>query len=197
MQPAAAMPFPTTSMSCAKHCAKRRPSPSDRRARVMRGALGRVDLKDLEARVTHGLRSRAGRDDLDARGAGPVAGGEDRTLHQRRQPILSSPVAADGALRAAGLHCPFPMEQAVARVPLQQAWAQWGLALLIPVLAALVLASIPIYQMRDDLRAEGARVSQRTAFFHLGKMVEYGKTTDIFTNPREERTKDYITGRYG
>jgi len=44
---------------------------------------------------------------------------------------------------------------------------------------------------------QAARVSQRTAFFHLGKMVEYGRTADIFTNPREERTKDYITGRYG
>ena len=44
---------------------------------------------------------------------------------------------------------------------------------------------------------QAARVSQRTAFFHLGKMVEYGKTSDIFTNPREVRTKDYITGRYG
>jgi phosphate transport system ATP-binding protein len=44
---------------------------------------------------------------------------------------------------------------------------------------------------------QAARVSQRTAFFHLGKMVEYGKTTEIFTNPREVRTKDYITGRYG
>jgi phosphate transport system ATP-binding protein len=44
---------------------------------------------------------------------------------------------------------------------------------------------------------QAARVSQRTAFFHLGTMVEYGDTSDIFTNPREERTKDYITGRYG
>jgi phosphate transport system ATP-binding protein len=44
---------------------------------------------------------------------------------------------------------------------------------------------------------QAARVSQRTAFFHLGKIVEYGATSDIFTNPREERTKDYITGRYG
>jgi phosphate transport system ATP-binding protein len=44
---------------------------------------------------------------------------------------------------------------------------------------------------------QAARVSQRTAFFHLGSMVEYGATSDIFTNPREERTKDYITGRYG
>ena len=44
---------------------------------------------------------------------------------------------------------------------------------------------------------QAARVSQRTAFFHLGTLVEYGKTTDIFTNPKQERTKDYITGRYG
>ena len=44
---------------------------------------------------------------------------------------------------------------------------------------------------------QAARVSQRTAFFHLGKMVEYGETSQIFTNPREVRTKDYITGRYG
>nr|WP_322965536.1 phosphate ABC transporter ATP-binding protein PstB [Sphingomonas sp. SGZ-02] len=44
---------------------------------------------------------------------------------------------------------------------------------------------------------QAARVSQRTAFFHLGTLVEYGKTSDIFTNPRQERTKDYITGRYG
>ncbi len=44
---------------------------------------------------------------------------------------------------------------------------------------------------------QAARVSQRTAFFHLGKIVEYGRTSDIFTNPIEERTKDYITGRYG
>jgi len=44
---------------------------------------------------------------------------------------------------------------------------------------------------------QAARVSQRTAFFHLGKIVEYGETEAIFTNPRESRTKDYITGRYG
>ncbi len=44
---------------------------------------------------------------------------------------------------------------------------------------------------------QAARVSQRTAFFHLGSLVEYGVTSDIFTNPKAERTKDYITGRYG
>ncbi|MFI5215192.1 MAG: phosphate ABC transporter ATP-binding protein PstB [Candidatus Limnocylindria bacterium] len=44
---------------------------------------------------------------------------------------------------------------------------------------------------------QAARVSQRTAFFHLGELVEYGATADIFTNPRQQRTSDYITGRYG
>ena len=44
---------------------------------------------------------------------------------------------------------------------------------------------------------QAARVSDRTAFFHLGEIVEYGRTNDIFTNPIEQRTKDYITGRYG
>ncbi len=44
---------------------------------------------------------------------------------------------------------------------------------------------------------QAARVSQRTAFFHLGRLIEQGPTTEIFTNPKEERTKDYITGRYG
>jgi phosphate transport system ATP-binding protein len=44
---------------------------------------------------------------------------------------------------------------------------------------------------------QAARVSQRTAFFHLGHLVEYGDTDMIFTAPKEERTKDYITGRYG
>jgi phosphate transport system ATP-binding protein len=44
---------------------------------------------------------------------------------------------------------------------------------------------------------QAARVSQRTAFFHLGELVEYGDTSEIFTNPRVPRTQDYITGRYG
>ena len=44
---------------------------------------------------------------------------------------------------------------------------------------------------------QAARVSQRTAFFHLGKLVEFGATDEIFTNPREQLTQDYITGRFG
>jgi phosphate transport system ATP-binding protein len=44
---------------------------------------------------------------------------------------------------------------------------------------------------------QAARVSQRTAFFHLGSLVEYGVTSDIFTNPVDPRTESYITGRIG
>ncbi len=71
------------------------------------------------------------------------------------------------------------------------------------------IATAKIEELIDDLRGQyaivmvthnmqqAARVSQRTAFFHLGTMVEYGPTGEIFTNPREKQTKDYITGRYG
>jgi phosphate transport system ATP-binding protein len=44
---------------------------------------------------------------------------------------------------------------------------------------------------------QAARVADYTAFLYLGEMVEYGQTDDIFRNPREKRTEDYITGRYG
>jgi len=44
---------------------------------------------------------------------------------------------------------------------------------------------------------QAARVSQRTAYFHLGKLIEVGDTDDIFTNPRHKLTEDYITGRFG
>jgi phosphate transport system ATP-binding protein len=45
--------------------------------------------------------------------------------------------------------------------------------------------------------AQAARVSQQTAFFHLGKLIETGPTETIFTNPKNSRTQDYITGRFG
>ena len=44
---------------------------------------------------------------------------------------------------------------------------------------------------------QAARVSQKTAFFHLGNLVEYGNTSKIFTNPDDPRTESYITGRIG
>jgi phosphate transport system ATP-binding protein len=44
---------------------------------------------------------------------------------------------------------------------------------------------------------QAARVSQRTAYFHLGKLIEVGATDEIFTNPSHKLTEDYITGRFG
>jgi phosphate transport system ATP-binding protein len=44
---------------------------------------------------------------------------------------------------------------------------------------------------------QAARISEFTAFFHLGEIVEVGTTNDIFTRPKEKRTEDYITGRFG
>ena len=44
---------------------------------------------------------------------------------------------------------------------------------------------------------QAARISQRTAFFHLGNLIEVGATKDVFTNPREEQTQNYIMGRIG
>jgi phosphate transport system ATP-binding protein len=45
--------------------------------------------------------------------------------------------------------------------------------------------------------AQAARISQKTAFFHLGKLIEYGETDKIFTNPDNELTHNYISGRIG
>ena len=71
------------------------------------------------------------------------------------------------------------------------------------------IATAKIEELIDELRenyciiivthsmAQAGRVSQKTAFFHLGKLVETGPTEEIFTNPRDTRTKDYITGRFG
>jgi phosphate transport system ATP-binding protein len=71
------------------------------------------------------------------------------------------------------------------------------------------IATAKIEELIDELKSnyciiivthsmqQAARVSQRTAFFHLGNLVEEGATAEIFTNPKERRTQDYITGRFG
>ncbi|MCX2723675.1 phosphate ABC transporter ATP-binding protein PstB [Roseibium sp. DSM 29163] len=71
------------------------------------------------------------------------------------------------------------------------------------------IATAKVEELIDELREnftivivthsmqQAARVSQRTAFFHLGVLVEEGLTQDIFTNPKDKRTQDYITGRFG
>ena len=71
------------------------------------------------------------------------------------------------------------------------------------------IATARIEELIDELRQnftivivthsmqQAARVSQRTAFFHMGYLVEVGDTEKIFTTPNDQRTKDYITGRFG
>ena len=71
------------------------------------------------------------------------------------------------------------------------------------------IATARIEELIDELREnytivnvthnmqQAARVSQRTAFFHLGQVVEMGDTVELFTNPQDERTQGYITGRFG
>ncbi|MBW2501356.1 MAG: phosphate ABC transporter ATP-binding protein [Deltaproteobacteria bacterium] len=71
------------------------------------------------------------------------------------------------------------------------------------------IATAKIEELIDELRAQytivivthsmqqAARVSQRTAYFHLGDLIEVGETKKIFTNPRHTLTEDYITGRFG
>ena len=71
------------------------------------------------------------------------------------------------------------------------------------------IATAIIEELIDELREnytivivthsmqQAARVSQKTAFFHLGNLIEEGNTSDIFTNPRNKQTQDYITGRIG
>ena len=71
------------------------------------------------------------------------------------------------------------------------------------------IATARIEELIDELRnnftivivthsmQQAARVSQRTAFFHMGDLVEVGETGKIFTTPKDQRTQDYITGRFG
>jgi phosphate transport system ATP-binding protein len=71
------------------------------------------------------------------------------------------------------------------------------------------IATAVIEDLMDELRAQytivivthsmqqASRVSQRTAYFHLGDLIEVGPTEVIFTNPRHALTQDYITGRFG
>ncbi len=71
------------------------------------------------------------------------------------------------------------------------------------------IATAKVEELIDELRSkytiiivthnlqQAARVSQKTGFFHMGQIVEAGDTGDIFTNPQDERTQGYITGRFG
>ena len=71
------------------------------------------------------------------------------------------------------------------------------------------IATARIEELIDELRGryaivivthsmqQAARVSKRTAYFHLGKLIEVGDTKQVFTMPKHELTENYITGRFG
>ncbi len=78
-----------------------------------------------------------------------------------------------------------------------------------PTSALDPIATAHIEELIDELRAnytivivthnmqQAARISQYTGFFHLGRLIEFGPTGEVFTRPRESMTQDYITGRFG
>jgi phosphate transport system ATP-binding protein len=78
-----------------------------------------------------------------------------------------------------------------------------------PASALDPIATAKVEELVSDLRdqltivivthnmQQAARVSQRTGFFYMGRLVEVGETTQIFTRPKERETEDYITGRFG
>ena len=78
-----------------------------------------------------------------------------------------------------------------------------------PASALDPMATATIEELIDELKdnytivivthnlQQAARIAGYTAFFHLGKLLEFSDTNTLFTNPREQKTEDYITGRYG
>ena len=78
-----------------------------------------------------------------------------------------------------------------------------------PTSALDPIATAKIESLIDDLAkdvtivivthnmGQAARISDQTAFMHLGNLVEFGETEQIFTNPKVDQTRDYVTGRYG
>ena len=78
-----------------------------------------------------------------------------------------------------------------------------------PTSALDPIATAKIESLIDDLAndvtivivthnmGQAARISKKTAFMHLGQLVEFGDTEQIFTNPQVEKTREYVTGRYG
>jgi phosphate transport system ATP-binding protein len=78
-----------------------------------------------------------------------------------------------------------------------------------PASALDPIATMKIEELISELKAnytivivthnmqQAGRVSDHTAFFYMGRLIEFGETTQIFTQPKEKRTEDYITGRFG
>ncbi len=78
-----------------------------------------------------------------------------------------------------------------------------------PTSALDPIATLKIEELADELKKnytiimvthsmqQAGRISDNTAFFLMGELIEYGKTTKIFSNPKNQKTEDYITGRFG
>ena len=140
--------------------------------------LARIKCDDTEALVEQSLVRaslwREVRDRLDAPGGALSGGQQQRLCIARGLAVQPNVLLMDEPCSALDPTSTRRVEETIAE------------------LRGLVTVVIVTHNMQ-----QAARVSQRTAFFHLGELVEYGKTSEIFTNPRERRTQDYITGRYG
>src|SRR5438105_4737970 len=135
-----------------------------------------------------------------------------RTGHSRRAP-------GRGAAARAHRHG-VPEAEPVSQVHLRERGLRSAIARAIAVQPEVILMDEPcsaldpiatarIEDLIDELREsyaivvvthsmqQAARVSQRTAYFHLGELIEVGATDRVFTNPRHRLTEDYITGRFG
>ena len=122
--------------------------------------------------------------------------------------IVSSPMGYDSLIGDMGSSLSGGQQQ---RLCIARAVATEPEVLLMdePCSALDPIATAQVEELIDDLRKrycvvivthsmqQAARVSQKTAFFHLGNLVEYGDTTTIFTKPEDPRTESYITGRIG
>ena len=145
---------------------------------------------------------------LHARGGGEVAQGTpDEIVEQSlRQVLLWEQVKDRLQRKATELSLEEQQKLCIARAV---ATSPEVLLMDEPCSALDPIATAQVEELIDELRSQfsvvivthsmqqAARVSQRTAFFHLGNLVEYGETGQIFTNPKDPRTESYITGRIG
>ena len=143
--------------------------------KLQAGRMKRSDLDDVVERSLRGANLWGEvKDRLDKPGAG-LSGGQQQRL------CIARAIAVDPEVILMDEPCSALDPIATAKIEE-----------LIHELRAHYAIAIVTHNMQ-----QAARVSQRTAFFHLGELVEYGATDEIFTNPRVPRTSDYITGRYG
>jgi phosphate transport system ATP-binding protein len=139
---------------------------------------GLKDAKDLAARVERSLRSAALWDEVKDRlgeSALGLSGGQQQRLCIARALAVEPEVVLMD-------------EPASALDPIATAK--------IEDLVHELKASYTIVIVTHNMQ-QAARVSDRTAFFYMGELVEVGPTEQIFTNPREARTEDYVTGKFG